>query len=51
MSGGISVRGNLLCVTWTAARGHVFLFDLQAQQRCRAGSCRRGLQATAMPPA
>jgi hypothetical protein len=33
MSGGIAVRGNLLCVTWTAARGHVFLFDLEACQR------------------
>jgi hypothetical protein len=33
MAGGIAVRGNLLCVTWTAARGHVFLFDLEAQQR------------------
>lgn len=27
------MRGNLLAVTWSAARGHVFLFDLDAQQR------------------
>ncbi|MEO6594480.1 MAG: hypothetical protein ABIP94_06985 [Planctomycetota bacterium] len=33
MSGGIAVRANLLCVTWSAARGHVFLFDLEARQR------------------
>ena len=33
MAGGVAVRGNLLCVTWSAARGHVFLFDLEAQQR------------------
>ncbi len=33
MAGGIAVRGNLLTVTWSAARGHVFLFDLEAQQR------------------
>jgi hypothetical protein len=36
MAGGIAVRGNLLIVTWTAARGHVFLFDLEAQQRVSA---------------
>lgn len=33
MAGGIVVRGNLLTVTWSAAKGHVFLFDLEAQQR------------------
>lgn len=33
MTGGIAVRGNLLAVTWSAAQGHVFLFDLEAQQR------------------
>lgn len=33
MSGGLAVRGNLLCVTWSAARGHVFLFDVEARQR------------------
>lgn len=33
MVGGIAVRGNLLCVTWSAARGHVFLFDVEAGQR------------------
>lgn len=32
MTGGVCVRGNLLCVTWSSARGHVFLFDLQARQ-------------------
>ncbi|MBX3462999.1 MAG: NHL repeat-containing protein [Planctomycetes bacterium] len=30
MAGGVAVRANLLCVTWSAARGHVFLFDLEA---------------------
>jgi len=30
MTGGVAVRANLLCVTWSAARGHVFLFDLEA---------------------
>ncbi|MCB9878351.1 MAG: NHL repeat-containing protein [Planctomycetes bacterium] len=33
MIGGLAVRGNLLCVTWSAARGHVFLYDLEAKQR------------------
>lgn len=33
MASGICVRGNLLAVTWSAAKGHVFLFDLEAQQR------------------
>jgi hypothetical protein len=33
MSGGVAVRANLLCVTWSAAQGHVFLFDLEARQR------------------
>jgi hypothetical protein len=36
MVGGVAVQGNLLCVTWSAARGHVFLFDLEAQQRVSA---------------
>lgn len=36
MIGGVAVQGNLLCVTWSAARGHVFLFDLEAQQRVSA---------------
>lgn len=36
MVGGIAVRGNLLCVTWSAARGHVFLFDVDAGQRVSA---------------
>lgn len=31
MTGGLAVRRNLLCVTWSSARGHVFLFDLQAR--------------------
>ena len=30
MSGGLAVRANLLSVTWSSARGHVFLFDLDA---------------------
>jgi hypothetical protein len=38
MSGGVAVRANLLCVTWSAARGHVFLFDLEARQRVSAWS-------------
>jgi len=33
MSGGLAVQANLLCVTWSAAQGHVFLFDLEAQKR------------------
>ncbi len=36
MAGGIAVRANLLCVTWSAAQGHVFLFDLDARQRVSA---------------
>lgn len=32
MAGGVAVRANLLCVTWSAARGHVFLFDLEARR-------------------
>ena len=36
MSGGVAVRANLLCVTWSAAQGHVFLFDLLARQRVSA---------------
>ena len=36
MTGGVAVRANLLCVTWSAARGHVFLFDLEAKQRVSA---------------
>jgi len=36
MSGGVAVRANLLCVTWSAAQGHVFLFDLDARQRLSA---------------
>lgn len=33
MIGGLAVRNNLLCVTWAAGRGHVFLYDLDAQER------------------
>jgi hypothetical protein len=33
MAGGVAVRRNLLCVTWSAGRGHVFLFDLEAGRR------------------
>jgi len=32
MAGGVAVRANLLCVTWSAAHGHVFLFDLEARR-------------------
>ena len=42
MSGGVAVRGNLLCVTWSAAQGHVFLFDLGARQRVSAWSMPAG---------
>jgi len=33
MIGGLAVRNNLLCVTWSAGRGHVFLYDLEARER------------------
>ena len=33
MIGGLQVRGNLLCVTWSAGRGHVFLYDLDERRR------------------
>lgn len=33
MIGGLAVRSNLLCVTWSAGRGHVFLYDLEARER------------------
>jgi len=36
MAGGVAVRRNLLCVTWSAGRGHVFLFDLDAGRRMSA---------------
>lgn len=36
MAGGVFVRKNLLCVTWSAAQGHVFLFDLLAGVRVSA---------------
>jgi hypothetical protein len=36
MASGIAVRGNVLAVTWTSVAGHVFLFDLEAQQRVAA---------------
>lgn len=41
MAGGVAVRANLLCVTWSAAQGHVFLFDLEA---------RRPMSSWTMPP-
>jgi hypothetical protein len=44
MTGGVAVRGNLLCVTWSAALGHVFLFDLEARQRVSAWSVPAGSQ-------
>jgi hypothetical protein len=36
MAGGLAVRANLLCVTWSAAQGHVLLYDLDAQRRVSA---------------
>ena len=33
MIGGLAVRNNLLCVTWSAGRGHVLLYDLEARER------------------
>ena len=33
MIGGLAIRNNLLCVTWSAGRGHVFLYDLEAGER------------------
>ncbi len=33
MIGGLAVRNNLLCVAWSAGRGHVFLYDLEARER------------------
>lgn len=38
------MRANLLCVAWSAAQGHVFLFDLDAKQRLSAWSLPRGPQ-------
>lgn len=32
MYGGLAVRANLLCVTWSSGRGRVLLFDLEARQ-------------------
>ncbi|MCR9243861.1 MAG: NHL repeat-containing protein [bacterium] len=42
MSGGVAVRANLLCVTWSAAQGHVFLFDIEARERVSAWSMPTG---------
>ena len=36
MNGGLAVRGNLLVVTWSAGRGHVLLFDVEAGERVAA---------------
>jgi hypothetical protein len=33
MIGGLAVRNNLLCMTWSAGTGHVFLYDLEARER------------------
>lgn len=38
MIGGLAVRNNLLCVTWSAGRGHVFLYDLEARE-CVSSWC------------
>jgi hypothetical protein len=32
MYGGLAVRANLLCVTWSSGRGRVLLFDLDARE-------------------
>ena len=50
MSGGVAVQANLLCVTWSAAVGHVFLFDVEARQRVSAWTlpvCERGFSDAA----
>jgi hypothetical protein len=44
MAGGVAVRANLLCVAWSAAQGHVFLFDLEAKQRLSSWTLPRGPQ-------
>lgn len=39
------MRANLLCVTWSAARGHVFLFDIETRRPMSTWSmpaCERG---------
>ncbi len=36
MASGLAVRGNVLAVTWAGSLGHVFLFDLLAEQRVAA---------------
>lgn len=44
------MRANLLCVTWSAARGYVFLFDIAARQRVSAWtlpSCAKGFSDAA----
>lgn len=38
MIGGLAVRNNLLCVTGSTGRGHVFLYDLDARERVSAWS-------------
>jgi len=50
MSGGVAVRANLLCVTWSAAQGHVFLYDVDACQRVSAWTmpaCEKGFSDAA----
>ncbi|MCA8975679.1 MAG: hypothetical protein KDC98_13235 [Planctomycetes bacterium] len=50
MSGGVAVRANLLCVTWSAALGHVFLYDVEARQRVSAWTlppCEKGFSDAA----
>jgi hypothetical protein len=44
MFGGLAVRANLLCVTWSAAVGHVFLFDVSSRQRVSAWMLPRSTQ-------
>lgn len=42
MNGGLAVRANLLCVTWSSARGHVFLFDVATARAISTFAVPRG---------
>lgn len=42
MIGGLAVRNNLLCVTWSAGTGHVFLYDLEERDRLSSWSIPAG---------
>lgn len=43
MIGGLAVQNNLLCVTWSAGRGHVFLYDLDASERVSSWTTPEGV--------